>query len=192
MTRHRCDSFPCIISVLTLPDNHPQIIPFNDRGGTAVDPNMKTLMSSLEQARLHLNSVIDQITPQVEIYPSWQLKQLLDHITGWDELVCQILLAHAKGESLPLTAKNIDRFNERSISSRQAVSLAKSRQDYDDVRSELLRILQSLPEELFAQKFTAPWGGQWTIARTLKLFVQHEQEHAQEVEKILLSTSLAG
>ncbi len=156
-----------------------------------MDSKISALITDLEATRSRLNAALEQIAPQAEIYPSWQVKQLLDHITGWDELVCDILRANQSGESLPQTARNINQFNARSVSNRESISLEQSRRDYERVRSDELNLLQEMPEELFTKKFTAPWGGEWTIARMLKLFIGHEREHAEQVEKLIPSTSTA-
>jgi len=146
--------------------------------------NKDDLIAKMVQARQRLDAALEHLVPQAEVYPAWKLKQLLDHITGWDELVVEILKAHQHGASLPLTAKNINLYNDRSITSRTAIPLEQSRQDYETARLAVIGQLLSMPDELFAKKFTAPWGGESTVRRMLMLFIDHEQEHAKQVENI--------
>ncbi len=150
-----------------------------------MDDKFSALIANLEAARIRLDAAVEKIMPQLEIYPTWQLKQLLDHITGWDELVCDILLTHQRGESLPQTAKNISKFNDQSIATRRSISLEQSRKDYHRIRVDVLHLLRNMPDEYFTNAFIAPWGGEWTVDRMLKLFASHEQEHARHIEELL-------
>jgi hypothetical protein len=154
-------------------------------GGIGMDPKIEALIDRMEQARLRLNAAIDHIPPQTEVCPSWQVKQVLDHITGWDELVTTTLRLYQQGESAEVTIKSIDRFNAGSVIARRDLSLDQSRQAYDAARQEVLEILRNLPPEVTSREYKAPWGGKATIAGIIKIFVVHEWEHAEKIEKIL-------
>lgn len=150
-----------------------------------MESTIDDLIIDMEGARLRLNAAVDQIAPQSEIYPHWQLKQLLDHITGWDELVKTTLLTYQKGEIPARNVKGINHYNDASISARQAFTLEQSRRAYDTARQDVLQTLRKLPSELFNQVFKAPWGGKCTIPWMMKIFIGHEQEHARHLEEIL-------
>jgi len=144
------------------------------------------LISKMEHARAHLNQILEKVIPQDEIYPSWKLKQILDHITGWDELVASAFRTHSKGESPELAVKKgINQYNEESVKARQAISLEHSRKLYDDAREAVLQAIRQMPAEKVDQKFQAPWGGTCTVAGVVKIFVSHEMEHAKQIEKVL-------
>jgi len=150
-----------------------------------MDPKIEALVTKMENARIRLNNAIDKITAETEVYPTWQLKQLLDHITGWDELVSTTLKQFVRGETPALSVKSIDRFNAGSVTDRQALSLEQSRKAYDAARLEVLELLRSLPQEVTSREYAAPWGGTATVAEMIKIFVVHEREHAGQIEKIL-------
>jgi len=144
------------------------------------------LIDKLAHARGKLNAALDRITPGAEIYPDWKLKQLLDHITGWDELVTEALHLHARGEQPPLTVKHgIDRYNEASVSQRTQLSLEQSRQAYAAARETFIQALGEMPDEKLPQSFRAPWGGKCSVSSVVRIFVSHELEHARQMDESL-------
>ena len=144
------------------------------------------LIAEMEHTRNQLNAALEKVTPKVEIYPSWKLKQLMDHITGWDELVVSAFKTHSRGEKPARVVKHgIDQYNAESVDARKGLSLEASRQAYDAARVALLQSVHEMPEDKLSQKFPAPWGGMCTVASTLKIFISHEAEHVKQIEKVL-------
>jgi uncharacterized damage-inducible protein DinB len=126
------------------------------------------------------------VTPQAEIYPTWKLKQLMDHITGWDELVAAALQTHARGETPAVTVKHgIDQYNAVSVSDREQLSLEQSRQAYDAARAAVLQSLREMPADKLESSFKAPWGGKCTVTNVVKIFVSHELEHTRQIDESL-------
>jgi uncharacterized damage-inducible protein DinB len=147
------------------------------------------LVLKMENARSRLNKALDKISPQEELYPAWKIKQLLDHITGWDELVVAAFAAHARGEPpVKMEAKGIDDYNEKSVEAHSELSLENSHLAYDAARVEVFRVLREMPLEKLTQKSPAPWGGYCTVASILKILISHELEHARHVEEWLANS----
>ena len=163
-----------------------------DLGGIAMDTKIQTLVAQMQEARYALNQAIEKASPHMEICPTWQLKQVLDHITGWDGLVSATLRQYQRDEIPAKIVDSIDRFNAASISTRQGLSFQQSRQAYDDSRSELLQVLQNLPIGLASQELHAPWGGKTTVVEILNIFIEHEHEHAAQIEKLYDASTPAG
>lgn len=149
--------------------------------------NMDDLITRMEKARDRLNTAMDKVNTQEEIYPSWKLKQVLDHITGWDELANTTLQAYQRGENPARSVKSINQYNDASVSARQAYTLEQSRQAYAAARQKMLGTLRKLPSELFTLEFNAPWGGKCTIPGVMKIFISHELEHARQIEGFKLA-----
>ena len=148
------------------------------------------LIIKMEQARSRLNARLDKVTPQAEVYPSWKLKQLLDHITGWDELVTYAFRAHSRGEiSARMLPPGVNEFNAESVKERSELSLESSRQAYNAARLNVFQALREIPSEKLTQKIHAPWGGMCTVASVLRIFASHELEHAEHIEARLLNPS---
>jgi len=144
------------------------------------------LIAHLSHARAKLDAALERVSPGAEIYPDWKLKQLLDHITGWDELVAAALQMHARGEQPPLAVKHgIDRYNAASVRTREQLTLEQSRQAYDAARAALIQALSQMPDEKLTHSFRAPWGGKCTVSNMVKIFVSHELEHARQIDESL-------
>jgi hypothetical protein len=153
---------------------------------------IEDLVAKMEHSRAQLNAILDKAAPQIEIYPTWKMKQVMDHIAGWDELVFSSLRAYMKGESpAPAVKDGIDRFNAESVARRKDVPIERSRQEYDVAREHVIRVLRELPSDMLTQKYPAPWGGKCTISSIVRIFVSHEQEHAKQIEEVL-KDSAAG
>lgn len=151
------------------------------------------LIAKLSQTRAKLNLAIDRVVPEAEIYPDWQLKQLLDHITGWDELVAAAFRTHARGGQPPLAVKHgIDRYNELSVGERKQLTLEQSLQAYMLAREALIQALSEMPDIKLSQSFRAPWGGKCTVSSVVKIFISHELEHARRLGELFLPTTLKG
>jgi hypothetical protein len=151
--------------------------------------DMASLLRKMERSRARLNSALDEVAPQVEVYPSWKIKQVMDHIAGWDDLVYSSLVAYSEGKSPPkMKEKGIDQYNEASVSSRSSLTLAQSRLEYEGARKKVLQQLRDLPPEMLVTEYPAPWGGTCTISSIMKIFISHELEHARHIEEALKKT----
>lgn len=155
-----------------------------------MDINIEGLIVKMERSRARLNAVLEKVTPQVEIYPTWKVKQVMDHIAGWDELVYLSLSAYSHGEKPSVSVKGgIDHYNAESVAERKALSLVQSRQAYDAAREHVIEILRNLPPEMLTKKYPAPWGGMCTVNSIVKIFASHELEHTKQIEEVLKNST---
>jgi len=151
-----------------------------------MDAEKEALIAELDCARERLNLILDRVTPQVEIYPSWKLKQVLDHVAGWDDAVIAAILSHSRGDVPAVTApRGIDYYNAETVTTRESLPLEHSRREYDATRKQLKQAIRDMPSDKFTQPFVSPWGKAGTMAWLVKIFVEHELEHAREIEEIL-------
>jgi hypothetical protein len=155
-----------------------------------MDTKIEQMVEKMKISRAELDAALQKIAPQTEIYPTWKVKQVMDHVAGWDELVYSSLLAYKNGESpAVLVEDGIDRFNAASVAARKDVSIEQSRQEYDAARGRVVQLLRELPPEMLTQKYPAPWGGKCTISSIVRIFASHEHEHAQQIEKALKNST---
>lgn len=147
-----------------------------------MNPEIDTMISRLKHARLQLDAVIEQAAPGIEIFTTWKLKQMLDHIAGWDELMVTAFRAHTRGDPpVSMQASNLDQFNAGSVDSRADLLIDESRRDYDLVRQMVLDVLRTMPLEAFQRPFTTPWGRTCSIQQAVEIFASHEEEHASHM-----------
>ncbi len=154
-----------------------------------MDARIENLVVRMEKSRALLNKALDKIAPQEDIYPTWKVKQVMDHITAWDELVDRTLQAYLHGLTPGTMKGSIDQYNAKSTASRKELSFEQSRHDYHEARQKLLQRLRALPLEVLDGKHPAPWGGTCTIEGIVKIFVSHEREHARHIEDVVKASS---
>lgn len=147
---------------------------------------IQRFLEQLKQARDKMQAVVDVIDVQVDIYPPWKIKQVLAHITGWDDAVLAALKAHAGGEEIAAVAvQGIDVYNAQAVASREALSYERVVQEWTFAREQLNQAIQDMPPEKLEQEIVFPWGASGRIAQIVDIFASHEAGHAQEIMDII-------
>ncbi len=82
----------------------------------------------------------------------WSIKDVIAHITIWEQEALKHLPTIAEGGRTPRYAAvgGIDAFNDRAIEARRQLSLTEICQLAGDVHERLTGYLQSVPEEMFS------------------------------------------
>jgi hypothetical protein len=140
------------------------------------------LIERLNSTRKPLEEVIAQVPADKDIYKNWTIKQIMDHISGWDDVIIEALTTHAKGEPItPTVSRGIDAYNAETTTSRQTLSLELTRKEFQNTRLALIQALNNLPDEKFNQPLVFPWGETGTVAYLIEIFVEHEEFHCAHV-----------
>lgn len=140
------------------------------------------LIERLQATRKPLEEVIAQAPTDKEIYRNWKIKQVMDHISGWDNVVIEALTTHARGKPIaPTISRGVNAYNAETTSSRQSLSLEHTKKEFHDTREALIQALNDLPDEKFNQPLAFPWGEMGTVAYLIEIFVEHEEHHCSHV-----------
>lgn len=145
---------------------------------TAADPRTSVL-EALTASRAGLLDSVDGLSDEAMAVPhgdGWSAKDLLAHVSAWDELGALDLTRVARGHVPFLAAyahENVDAWNAFLIGGRRAFTLPQVRLEAEEKRGDLREALATLPAALlddgsFAQRLTA-------------ILVQHEAGHAAEL-----------
>jgi hypothetical protein len=140
------------------------------------------LLNRLYESRLKLEELLSRIDPSKQIYPGWTIKQILAHISGWDDASKDALCAHGltRSPSTP-TIHSLDRYNEFSIASRKDMTYDQILKEWRLTRQALCEIIEQLPEETISEPIAVPWGSKTTLTKLVDIFSNHEKEHAQDI-----------
>lgn len=150
------------------------------------------LIQQLDAAREKMRAVLADIDTQMVIYPGWTIKQVLAHIAGWDDANISSLRAHAGGEEPAAPAvRGIDFYNAQSVETREALSYEQTVKEWELARDQFKAVINEMPPEKFAERMLFPWGPTGTIARLVAIFANHEEEHAEEIQRLKPSTTAA-
>jgi hypothetical protein len=146
------------------------------------------LIARLNKARARLNELIAKAPTDREIYPGWKLKEFVGHVSGWDDATIQGLQVHAAGTPVPRTVtQGIDGYNAYAVAQRAALGLPQVLKEMDEKRAALIQVLHELPDDRFNVPLDFPWGDAGTVAYMIEIFVDHEEELAEDLHTWLKS-----
>ncbi|MFN8410836.1 MAG: DinB family protein [Anaerolineales bacterium] len=144
------------------------------------------IIAEFEKSRALMRAVVAKADVHQTIYPRWTMKEVLDHISGWDDEVIAVLKAHVNGEleELP-SVRGVDFYNAETVSTREALPYEHSLREWEASREAVKKLILEVPSEKMSEVFSYPWGGSGNVADMLQIFYEHEQEHAEEINHIL-------
>ena len=149
----------------------------------------QTLIAQMEQSRAKMLAQLDKIDMKREIYPLWTIREMLAHLSGWDDAVIESLRAFLAGrEPATPAARGIDYYNAQTISTREGLDYDHIYREYIATRRTLLDLIRQMPEEKISEVNILPWGERGNLLDMIDIFAPHEEEHADDVEKIILAS----
>jgi hypothetical protein len=144
------------------------------------------LIKNLEQAREHMRRVLARADASREIYPHWRAKEVMDHLTGWDDATIGSIKALLNGgEPFVPAARGIDYYNAQTVTERETLNLTHTTREWEVTRQQLIDLIRSLTPAQADQAFIFPWGVEGTVEQVVDVFIEHEEEHAAEIDGIL-------
>lgn len=144
------------------------------------------LIQRLKEKREELKSFAEKAPPGKEIYEGWSIKELLAHLSGWDDAIVEALQAHSGGEPVSTTvSRGVNAYNAKTVHTREALSLEQVMKEWEATSELVYQGLDELPNEKFNQPLTFPWGEPGTVAYLIEIFVEHDEHHARHLEKWL-------
>lgn len=147
------------------------------------------ILTLLERSHAAMLAQLNEVDKKRKIYPLWTIREIIAHLSGWDDAVIGFVNALLKGETPPTPApRGAEVYNEETVSTREGLSYDHIVREYVDTRSKLLNLARQLPEEMVTQKSILPWGGEGSLEDIFRIFGPHEMEHAMDVKKIIEET----
>lgn len=139
-----------------------------------------------ETARQKMREILKLAQGNPTIYQPWRMKEVLDHITGWDDAVIASIKSFLTGE-VPATpaSRGIDAYNADTVSSREAIPYEVTQREWETSRAELLDLMRKMTNEQLHTPFVLPWGSRGTIENLVEIFTEHEETHAREIREII-------
>jgi hypothetical protein len=129
---------------------------------------------------------LDLIDLRREIYPLWTIREMLAHLSGWDDAVIAFLHSVLEG-SEPATpaALGVDYYNDQTVATREGLDYDHIYREFIETRKVMLDLLRNLPDEKIREPYILPWGETGTVVDIVHIFAPHEEEHAEDVAKII-------
>lgn len=145
------------------------------------------LITSLEKSRAKMLAHLDEIDKNRKIYPLWTIREMLAHLSGWDDAVIAFIQSLMAGK-IPATpaARGVDVYNAETVATREGLDYDHIYREYVQTRKVLMQLLREVPEEKIDEQYILPWGNPGTLVDIIHIFAPHEEEHAEDVEKLIL------
>ena len=142
------------------------------------------LLEALDEAHQSMQAALAGIDPHLALSPTWTIKQVVDHITGWDDATIVMLRAHVTGEPLDVPEwMGIDHYNAESVETRRPLSYEQTVQEWKYTRVQLKEMIEEMPEDKVPEAFEFLWGQSGTIAQLVAIMAHHEAGHAVALER---------
>jgi hypothetical protein len=162
------------------------------KGGSM--PKIDAVIQKLDETRGRVLALLPQVEgiQEKEVYPGWTIKEMLAHMSGWDDLVIDFAAAFARGEQ-PFTPayRMIDEYNAESVETRVPLDYTQVYSEFIKTRARLIEVLQGFPDEKFEQSFLLPWGDQGNVSDLAAVFIHHDGQHAEHIKEWLQDPSKA-
>jgi hypothetical protein len=144
------------------------------------------ILELLEKSHAAMMTQLNEIDKQRKIYPLWTIREIVAHLSGWDDAAIGFVNALIKGTTPPTPAmRGVDVYNEETVSTREGLSYDHIVREYVDTRAKLAGLVRQMTEEMVTQKSTLPWGGEGSLENIVQVFGPHEMEHVLDVKKII-------
>ena len=141
------------------------------------------LLDELTAARTRLWAALDGMATDAEVYPGWNQRDFFGHIGGWEALVYGAFRDHAAGVAgqgeYPFGS--LDEANGHFVSVRQSMTLNDAKLECEIYRYAIERMLGDIPAARYGEEVAFPWGNE-SISRFLQGAIDHENDHAAELE----------
>jgi hypothetical protein len=145
-------------------------------------PDRIFLLHRMDETRSKIEELLPEIDPLKEIYPDWTIRDMLAHMTGWDDATIDSLRSHVveRPPSVP-AIRSLDEYNAMTVSSRRDLDYEHVLKEWRLTRQVLRTIIEQLPEDKFISPVIVPWGEKATITYLVDMFRDHEEEHSRDI-----------
>lgn len=149
----------------------------------------EVLLQKLEQSRITMEELLATVLLEREIYPGWTKKELVAHLTGWEEASLGSLQATFSGDppSVPVAYRGPDYYNEQSVIERAELTYEQILREWQSTRQQVVEILRAMAPEQLMTTLIFPWGQEGRVIDEINSLLGHEQQHIHEIREIILN-----
>lgn len=144
------------------------------------------LLQVYKNSQTSITSQLDEIDKNRKIYPLWTIREIIAHLSGWDDSVIGMLNALLKGETPPVPAAlGTDVYNAETVSTREGLSYDHVIREYYSTREKLNSLIRQADDRILTKTSILPWGEEGSIEMLVRFFSEHEAEHAEDIKKFI-------
>ena len=142
------------------------------------------LILILEQSRAKMIDQLETVNQPEHVNETWTTRELLAHLSGWDDVAIAYLQSLMAGQIPPILAENgIDQYNAESVARRMGIKYDDVLLEYTQKRKLFIDLVWVIPEAEITGECILPWGESGTLVDIVNIWGAHEVEHAEELQK---------
>ena len=142
------------------------------------------LLQRMDETRSKIETLLPKVDPDKEIYPGWTIKDLLAHMTGWDDATIDSLKAHVVDRPPSVAAiRSLDEYNDLTVTSRHDLNYEQVLKEWRLTRQVLRTIIEQISPDKFLEPLVVPWGNKTSVAFLVEMFRDHEEEHIRDIQE---------
>jgi uncharacterized damage-inducible protein DinB len=145
---------------------------------------LKYLARSREELQQAIQGLSEDEMTQVPVEGVWTIKDVLGHLTSWEEALLQPLRSYADGG--PFDGQVIEDYlawNDEQAALKKDLSLDAILDELTSVRQKLVATANRLSDRQYEQQVPFPWGEMGTADKALHGLSLHEREHLGAIQK---------
>ena len=142
------------------------------------------LVESRQAFHQAIQGLSEEDMTQVQVEGVWTIKDVLGHITSWEEVCSEPLRHYADGG--PFDAKDLSNtlaWNDEQAARKRDVPLNVILDELATIRQELVAAASRLSADQWAQTVPCPWGGEGPVPEILDGLSQHEWMHVRTIQR---------
>jgi uncharacterized damage-inducible protein DinB len=119
---------------------------------------------------------------QVPLEGIWTAKDIIGHVTSWEETLLAPLKAYADGA--PFVTEPIEdylAYNDEQAALKREIPVEEILAQAESVRAGMVTAAEKLSEERWTARIPYPWGGKGSLKRALEGLAEHEMEHVSAI-----------
>ena len=145
-------------------------------------------LERLAESRQALHQAIEGLSEeemiQIPVEGVWTIKDVIGHITSWEEVVLNPLRRYADGDPFGTDIlKDYLAWNDEQAALKKDIPLDAILNEATAIRKELIATANRLSAEQWEQELTFPWGDTGTLSKALRGLKEHEMEHVETVQQ---------
>ena len=151
-------------------------------------PEPAQFINQLNDCRERAEKALEGVEPDAIIFAetdttqAWTVKDLIGHITVWEEELLKSWQAHLEGQTYVVEGDE-DAFNNQQVTLRKGIPYAQVLGAWRETRSKIVdAIVQMTPEQLI-EEWTLAWHERGTASTVVAGLVWHENLHINDIVK---------
>jgi hypothetical protein len=129
---------------------------------------------------------LSAVDPLQIIYPEggWTTKDILGHLTTWEEEVIRSLQAHQLDGTYSIPDFELEAYNAANVVLRKELPAQQIMADWLIARRRLQALVESLSLEKLMEEMTYPSGRRGRCNSLVKEVMHHQQRHMEDIWRV--------